>query len=182
MLGKRNEMPLADRLALCTPRLLSTVLSCPGRFEKSEKTRFERGSTSRHIWTALDQVTQPTTTKLRWTECNENGCWRGYAGARLTEGGRGGLKQCPYDEVSDLRYNWVAQRPDFKSTQTGKNGFKHQILSIFMAFKGFHAKKRITQSQFAQFSFRYGIFWMLPGESSCPDGSEYVWQRGVESF
>ena len=23
---------------------------------------------------------------------------------------------------------------------------------------------------------------MIPGESSCPDGSEYVWQGGVESF
>ena len=23
---------------------------------------------------------------------------------------------------------------------------------------------------------------MLPGESSCLDGSEYVWERGVESF
>ena len=23
---------------------------------------------------------------------------------------------------------------------------------------------------------------MPPGESSCPDGSEYVWQRGVESL
>ena len=23
---------------------------------------------------------------------------------------------------------------------------------------------------------------MLPGESSCPDGSEYVWQTGVESL
>ena len=29
---------------------------------------------------------------------------------------------------------------------------------------------------------RYGIFKMLPGESSCLDGSEYVWQRGVESL
>ena len=28
---------------------------------------------------------------------------------------------------------------------------------------------------------RYGIFWVPPGESSCPDGSEYVWQRGMES-
>ena len=26
---------------------------------------------------------------------------------------------------------------------------------------------------------RYGIFWMAPGESSCPENSEYVWQRGV---
>ena len=25
-------------------------------------------------------------------------------------------------------------------------------------------------------------FWVPPGESSCPDGSEYVWQRGVESL
>ena len=29
---------------------------------------------------------------------------------------------------------------------------------------------------------RYGIFWVPLGESSCPDGSEYVWQRGVESL
>ena len=28
--------------------------------------------------------------------------------------------------------------------------------------------------------YRYGIFWMLPGESSCPNDSEYVCQRGVE--
>ena len=27
---------------------------------------------------------------------------------------------------------------------------------------------------------RYGIFWMISGESSCPGGSEYVWQSGVE--
>ena len=30
------------------------------------------------------------------------------------------------------------------------------------------------------FFYRYGIFWMPPGESSHPGGSEYVWQRGVE--
>ena len=30
------------------------------------------------------------------------------------------------------------------------------------------------------FLYRYGIFWMPPGESSHPGGSEYVWQRGVE--
>ena len=30
------------------------------------------------------------------------------------------------------------------------------------------------------YSTRYGIFWMPPGESSHPGGSEYVWQRGVE--
>ena len=44
-------------------------------------------------------------------------------------------------------------------------------------------KKRITQLRFAQFFFyRYGIFWMPPGESSHPGGSEYVWQRGVEGI
>ena len=26
---------------------------------------------------------------------------------------------------------------------------------------------------------RYGRSWVIPGESSCPDGSEYIWQRGV---
>ena len=33
---------------------------------------------------------------------------------------------------------------------------------------------------FSIFFYRYGIFWMPPGESSHPGGSEYVWQRGVE--
>ena len=33
-----------------------------------------------------------------------------------------------------------------------------------------------------KFLNRYGIFWVPPGESSCPGGSEYVWQRGVESL
>ena len=28
----------------------------------------------------------------------------------------------------------------------------------------------------------YGIFYMLPGEFSCPNGSKHVWQRGVESL
>ena len=42
-------------------------------------------------------------------------------------------------------------------------------------------KKRITQSQFAQF-FQYGIFWTVPGDTSCPDGSKYVWQRGQGAF
>ena len=32
------------------------------------------------------------------------------------------------------------------------------------------------------FLYRYGIFWMPPGESTCPGGSEYVWQRGVEGI
>ena len=30
------------------------------------------------------------------------------------------------------------------------------------------------------FLYRYGIFWMPPGESSHPGGSEYVWQGGLE--
>ena len=30
------------------------------------------------------------------------------------------------------------------------------------------------------FLYGFGIFWMPPGESSHPGGSEYVWQMGVE--
>ena len=32
------------------------------------------------------------------------------------------------------------------------------------------------------FLYRYGIFQMPPGESSCPGGSKYVLQRGVEGI
>ena len=28
----------------------------------------------------------------------------------------------------------------------------------------------------------YGIYWVVPGEFSCPEGSEYVWQSGGESL
>ena len=45
-----------------------------------------------------------------------------------------------------------------------------------------YPQKLCTQSRFAQFFNRYGIFWIKHGESSCPDGSEYAWQRGVESL
>ena len=40
-------------------------------------------------------------------------------------------------------------------------------------------EKRVTLSRFAQFFNRYGIYKVVPGESSRPKGSEYVWQRGV---
>ena len=43
-------------------------------------------------------------------------------------------------------------------------------------------QKLCTQSRFAQFFNRYGIFWIIPGESSFPDGSENAWQRWVESL
>ena len=33
-----------------------------------------------------------------------------------------------------------------------------------------------------KFLNRHGIFSVPPGESSCPDGSEYVWERGVGSL
>ena len=32
------------------------------------------------------------------------------------------------------------------------------------------------------FFYRYGILWIVPGESSCPNGSEYVLQRGVRGL
>ena len=45
-----------------------------------------------------------------------------------------------------------------------------------------HPKNGSLNRDLLKFFNRYGIFWVPPGESSCPDGSEYVWQRGVESL
>ena len=45
-----------------------------------------------------------------------------------------------------------------------------------------HQKIRSLNCDLLKKIYRYGIFWMVPGEFSCPDGSEYVWQRGVESL
>ena len=35
---------------------------------------------------------------------------------------------------------------------------------------------------FLIFFNRYDIFYMVRGKSSCPDGSEYVWQGGVGAY
>ena len=42
--------------------------------------------------------------------------------------------------MSDLGYNWVSQRPDFKSA-SGKNGSKHPMLSISLAYNVISCKK-----------------------------------------
>ena len=49
------------------------------------------------------------------------------------------------------------------------------MLSISMAN---NAKETLKKSK--SLILRYGIFWMPPGESSHPGGSDYVVQRGVE--
>merc|ERR1711899_546003 len=71
-----------------------------------------------------------------------------------------------------------------KCSQSGKNGSKHPMLSISMAYNVISCKKvkknRSLNRDLLNFLYRYGIFWMPPGESSHPGGSEYVWQRGVE--
>ena len=59
-----------------------------------------------------------------------------------------------------LFFNYINSAPDLRND--------HKLQKI-----------RITQLQYAQFLYGYDIFWMLPGESSCPDGLEYEWQRGV---
>ena len=115
----------------------------------------------------------------------------------------------PYDAVSDLMHNWVAQTLYFKSAlrvvQMVLNTQCYQYLWLAMWF---HVKKSeetlqkskspILQCKFgirAQkwpknakktdhsiaiysiFLYRYDIFWMPPGESSHPGGSEYVWRE-----
>ena len=47
-----------------------------------------------------------------------------------------------YDEVPDLGYNSVAQRPDFKSAlRVIKNGSEHPMLSISMAYNVISCKQ-----------------------------------------
>ena len=43
-----------------------------------------------------------------------------------------------------------------------------------------HQKNGSLNRDLLNFWYRYGIF-RIPGESSCPDGLEYVWQRGVHN-
>ena len=120
----------------------------------------------------------------------------------------------PYDAVSDLMHNWVAQTPDFKSAlRVIKMVLNTQCYQYLWLAMWFHAKKSeetlkkskslILQCKFGSrpqkwpkiakkngslnrdflnFFYRYGIFWIPPGESSHPGGSEYVWQRGVEGI
>ena len=113
------------------------------------------------------------------------------------------------NEVSDLMYNWVAQGPDFKSAlrvvkmvlntqcyqyltmqKIKRNTKKKQnrwfyYVNLTPELKNdekLQKKNGSLNRNLLKFLNRYGIFWVPPGESSCPDGSEYVWQRGVESL
>ena len=40
-------------------------------------------------------------------------------------------------------------------------------------------KNRSLNRELLNIVYRYGIFYTVPSESLCPDGSEYVWQRVV---
>ena len=40
-------------------------------------------------------------------------------------------------------------------------------------------KKRSLNRTCSKKIYRYGISFMVRGESSCPNGLEYVWERGV---
>ena len=69
-----------------------------------------------------------------------------------------------------------------KSKETLKQSKSQNLLWKF----GFRAQKWPKIAQKTDHSIaicpnifhRYGIYWMSPGESSCPDCSEYVRQRG----
>ena len=63
-------------------------------------------------------------------------------------------------KIADLT-SYIDSAPDFRNDQILPNS-------------------RVAESGFTQFLHRYGIYWMVNGESSCPGGSEYVWQRGEE--
>ena len=66
-----------------------------------------------------------------------------------------------------------------------KKNAKKKTKSLIILYK-FGSRARNGQKngslnrELLNFFYMYDIFWMLPGESSCPGGSEYVWQRGVE--
>ena len=106
--------------------------------------------------------------------------------------------------MSDLMHNWVAQRPDFKSAlnvikiyglkcdfmqKNWKKHSKNQIRWFYYVNTATELrndqkspKNGSLNRDLLNFFYRYGIFWMPPGESSHPGGSEYVWQRGVEGI
>ena len=45
-----------------------------------------------------------------------------------------------------------------------------------------HGEVAIHSCWFYYANFRYGIYWTIPGEYSCPASSEYAWQRNPGFF
>ena len=83
------------------------------------------------------------------------------------------------------QYLWLAMW--FHVKKIGRNTQKIKIADFTMWIRlpsSEMTKKRQKNGSLNRdllnFLYRYGIFWMPPGESSHPGGSEYVWQRGVE--
>ena len=96
-----------------------------------------------------------------------------------------------YDSIATVGEIRVYWRADF---QSGSSVLKKVLWTFFIYIYGiqcdFMQKKVVKTIKFwkslnrdlLKFLNWYGIFWVPPGVSSCPDGSEYVWQRGVESL
>ena len=87
--------------------------------------------------------------------------------------------------IQCYQYLWLTMW--FHAKKSGKTLKKSKSLILQCKF-GSRAQKwpKIAKKNgslnrdLLNFLYRYGIFWMPPGESSHPGGSEYVWQRGVE--
>ena len=67
-----------------------------------------------------------------------------------------------------------------KETQTIKIAGITILIRLLTSEMTKNRLKVVLQNRDSLNSYRYGIFLMVPGDTSCPGGSEYVWQRGVE--
>ena len=70
-----------------------------------------------------------------------------------------------------------------KSKETLKKSKSQNLLCKFgsraQKWPKIAQKNRSLDRYLLKLFYRHGIYWMLLGESSCPHGSEYVWQRWV---
>ena len=82
-----------------------------------------------------------------------------------------------------MAYNVISCKKNGRNTQKIKIAdFTMQIRLPSSKMTKNRQKNGSLNRDLLNFWYRYGIFWVPPDESSCPGGSEYVWQRGVEGI
>ena len=97
---------------------------------------------------------------------------------------RRGWSCCPSDNAGKKTFFFLGTLPYvwciLMKYGQNKNAMKSFSISPDLRNEQKSPKSRVAESGFTQFLHRCGIYWMVHGESSCPGGSEYVCERGVE--
>ena len=94
-----------------------------------------------------------------------------------SQSGKIGSKHPNVIFIYSLQCDFMQKNPKKHLKKNADFSMRIRLLSSAMTENT--PKNRSLNRELLNIVYRYGIFYTVPSESLCPDGSEYVWQRVV---